>query len=156
MTAEQLPTDCDARTRRLCAYWQSIRPGTDRLPGRRNFEPTDLPELLRWLWLMDVVRPPPRFRCRLFGTGHREIIGRDFTGNWLDEAFPHFAASRTHADFVAALSGEPCWYRGAADYITTKGYIGIERLVLPLAADGATVDMLLGLTLYTREDGRAA
>ncbi len=148
--------DSDARVRRLLAYWRSIRPAADILPGRRHFEPTDLPDLLRWLWLVDVARTPLRFRCRLFGTGHRDVVGRDFTGYWLDEVFPHFPATQTHADFTAALAGEPRWYRGAPDYAAAKGYSGIERLVLPLAADGVSVDMLLGLTVYRREDGTMA
>jgi hypothetical protein len=151
-----VPPDSDPRIERLLAYWRSIRPAPDRLPGRRNFEPTDLPDLLRWLWLVDVEHTPLRFRCRLFGTGHRDVLGRDFTGHWLDEVFADFPATQTHGDFVAALAGEPRWYRGRPDYAASKGYDGIERLVLPLAADGVTVDMLLGLTLYRRDDGTMA
>jgi hypothetical protein len=30
-----------------------------------------------------------------------------------------------------------------------------ERLLLPLAGDGARVDMVLGITLHGREDGRS-
>jgi hypothetical protein len=31
----------------------------------------------------------------------------------------------------------------------------MERVLLPLARDGVTVDMLLGLSLFTRTDGSA-
>ena len=156
MSDPVVPPDSDARVRRLLAYWRSIRPAADLLPGRRHFEPMDLPDLLRWLWLFDVQRTPLRFRCRLLGTGHRDVHGRDFTGQWLDEVFADFPATRTHGDFTAALAGEPRWYRGVPDFAAAKAYVGIERLVLPLAADGASVDMLLGITVYRRDDGTMA
>jgi hypothetical protein len=148
------PPDCDARVRRLLDYWRSIHPAGGGLPGRAHFEPTALPDLLRWLWLLDVVRAPLRFRCRLVGTGHREMMGRDLTGRWVDEVFPEFPKSETYANLIAAAAGETRWSRGAPIFAATKNYVATEWLVLPLASDGATVDMLLGLALYTREDGR--
>jgi hypothetical protein len=150
------PPDCDERVTRLLAYWRSIHPSGGGLPGRAHFEPTALPDLLRWLWLVDVARAPLRFRCRLVGTGHRAMMGRDFTGSWVDEIFPNFAATERYADFAAAAAGETRWYRGASDFAAAKNYVATERLVLPLASDGAAVDMLLGLTLYTLKDGRVA
>jgi hypothetical protein len=156
MTVAALPPVCDARVARLLEYWRSIRPAEHRFPGRRHVEPTDLPELLRWLWLVDVQQAPLRFRCRLVGTGHREMMGKDCTGFWIDEVFPDFTQRRSYADFAAAAAGEPRWYRGEPDFAPPQSYVGTERLMLPLAADGETVDMLLGLTLYTRADGMVA
>ncbi len=156
MDAGELPPDCDARTRRLFDYWQAIRPVGQQFPGRRHFEPTSLPDLLRWLWLIDVQRVPLRFRCRLAGTGHREMVGAEVTGAWIDEMRPGFTKTRSYADFVAAAGGETIWRRSPPDLRADKRYVETELLVLPLAEDGATVDMLLGLTLYRRADGTAA
>lgn len=151
-----LPPDCDARIRRVYEYWRAIRPAEDRLPGRQHLEPSDLSEVLRWLWLVDVQREPLRFRYRLVGTGHREVIGTDLTGKWIDEAFAHFPRMQGYADFLAVSDGGVRYCRGAPELPVDKKYVSMERLLLPLARDGVSVDILLGLTLYTRADGTVA
>jgi len=148
-----VPPDCDARVARILAYWHSIRPAPERLPGRQHVEPTDLSALLRWVWLVDVQREPLRFRYRLVGTGHREVIGADLTGRWIDEAFPDFPRMRGYAEFVAVARGEVSYCRRVPEFRVGEKYVAMERLLLPLARDGVTVDMMLGFTLYTRADG---
>ena len=151
-----LPPDCDARIRRIFEYWRAIRPAADRLPGRQHLEPSDLSEVLRWLWLVNVQREPLRFRYRLVGTGHREVIGIDLTGKWIDEAFAHFPSMQTYPDFLAVAAGGMRYCRGVPEFPIGAKYASMERLLLPLARDGATVDMLLGFTVYTRADGTVA
>jgi hypothetical protein len=152
-----VPPDCDARIGRILEYWHSIRPAEDRLPGRQHVEPTDLAELLRWIWLVDIQREPLRFRYRLLGTGHREVMGADFTGKWIDEVFADFARMQGYADFLAVTQGEARYCRRAPEFpVGNKKYVAMERLLLPLARDGVTVDMMLGLTLYIRDDGAVA
>src|SRR3546814_9213349 len=41
----------------LVAYWHSIHP-PQGLPGRRHFDPVDVPWLLPHIWLLDVFRDP--------------------------------------------------------------------------------------------------
>jgi len=156
MDVSMMPPDADQRVRRIWEYWCSLRPAPGRFPARRHFEPSAVPDLLPWLWLLDVERAPLRFRCRLVGTGHRDMMGREFTGRWADEVFPRFAETRAHVDFVAAAAGEPRWFRGVPDFAPATEYAGTERLVLPLAADGARIDLLLGVTLYRRDSGSLA
>jgi hypothetical protein len=148
-----VPPDCDGRIRRLLDYWRSIQPARDRLPGRQHLEPLDFPDLLRWLWLVDVVGSPPRFRYRLVGTGQAQAMERDLTGHWLDEAYDDFRDRRDHAEFVAVAAGEIRYSRRAPEYRVESSHVMMERLLLPLARDGVSVDMVLGIALYTREDG---
>ena len=148
-----VPPDCDARIHRVLAYWQSIRPAPDRLPGRQHVEPSDLAELLRWVWLVDVQREPPRFRYRLIGTGHRQVMGKDFTGRWIDDVFPDFPQMQGYADFLAVMAGELRHMRRRPEFPVGEKFVAMERLLLPLARDGVTVDMMLGFTLFTRADG---
>ena len=148
-----VPPDCDRRIRRLYDYWCSIRPGDDRLPGRQHLEPLDLPELLQWLLLLDVVGEPPRFRYRLVGTGQARVMGRELTGRWLDETYHDFCGKRDHAELVAVAGGQVRYSCGAPEYRVERSHALLERLLLPLARDGVTVDMVLGIALYTREDG---
>src|SRR5487761_1780687 len=122
---------CDKRISELYRYWQSIRPAAGRLPGRQHFQPTDIPHLLQWIWLADVQRTPLRFKYRLVGEAHPRF--RQST------AYPHFVA--------AAERAQVAFYRGPPVYVIDLRYKTIERLILPMAQDGATVDMLLGITV---------
>jgi hypothetical protein len=152
--AAALP-DCDDKLATLHAYWRAIRPAPGRLPGRQHFDPIAVAPLLPWLWLVDVHRAPGahaaqhlRFKYRLVGSIHVEAGGFDPTGRWLDEAHPRFAGSNALRHFTAAATGEGiAFYRGPPAYVINKDYIVIERLMLPLASDGTTVDILLGITV---------
>src|SRR3546814_7649374 len=88
-----LPEDAAPKIKALYDYWQSIRPNDLALPGRRHFDPLDIPELLPNIWMLDVKRDPLRFRFRLIGTEIVRFTGRDSTGQWLDEVYPGYAES---------------------------------------------------------------
>jgi len=147
----ELPADSDSRVVELHRYWRAIRPAQERLPGRQHFDPVAVPQLLRWLWLVDVTRDPLRFRYRLVGSEHVAALGRDATGEWLDEAHPAFPSSSAHPAFLAAAEGaEIAHYRGPPVYFVRKDFLSIERLILPLARDGVLPNILLGITVFIR------
>jgi hypothetical protein len=147
--AEALPDDCDHRLRVLQDYWRRHHPPEARLPGRQHIDPVDFPRLLPWIWLVDVQRSPLRFRHRLVGTEQVRIMERDHTGRWLDEVFPLFLGSPSYRQFIAtAERGEIAYRRGKPQFHLSKEYLAVERLLLPLAKDGKTVDMLLAITVY--------
>jgi len=147
--SNQLPPDADTRVRQLYAYWRSLHPPGGGLPGRPQVDPTAIPSLLSYLWLADVQHAPLRFRYRLFGTEHVHVLGRDFTGRWIDEAHPNFVGSAAYNQFVAAAERREVGYRrGDTLIILPKDYLSMERLILPLARDGKRVDMLLAISVY--------
>lgn len=152
--AFQLPEDCDPRIRAIHTYWHSIRPADTRLPGRRDLDPLDIPSLLTHVWLADIERAPFRVRFRLVGSAIVKAVGRDLTGAYFDECFDDFENSEPHDTlFEVCNNGAPTWRRGPA-MLTRRGYNvkQIERIFLPLAADGETVDMMLGLSVYVLND----
>ena len=139
---------CDARIAELYRYWLSIRPAPVRLPGRRQFDPISIPSLLQWIWLAEVQRDPLRFKHRLVGTAHVDAFGTDMTGRWFDEAHPRFLGSPAYGHFFAAAEhAQIAFYRGPPVYVLDTDWKTIERLILPMAQDGTTVDMLLGITV---------
>ena len=145
------------RAARLYRYWQSVAP-PDALPGRRHFDPIDIPELLSCIWLLDVQRHPFRLRYRLAGTAIVEALGREVTGQWLDEAHPRV---REEAAFFVRYrgvveNGEPSWRKGLPRLWTHRDFGNIENLLLPLAQDGRSVDMLCAFTVFYRRDGIVA
>lgn len=144
----------DVRVRALYDYWLArCRDGCP--PRRSDIDPVDLPNLLRWLWLVDVARDAPgwpmRFRCRLMGTEHVRTMGHDPTGKWMDEAFPTFLTNPTYSDYVqVAETGIPSYRAGTPLYHLDKNHVRMERIMLPLAGSGNTIDMILAITVYLR------
>jgi hypothetical protein len=127
----------------LFAYWASLRQGS-RLPGRLNLDPGDIKRHLPTVSLIDVDREPMQFRLRLAGTGLYGVYGREITGKTLAEVYNSAAADYWRVELSKVVAeGRPgvgvhnlAW-RGAS-------HLSILWLRLPLAANGADVDMILG------------
>lgn len=84
--------------RQAYAYWRSVHPAGGALPGRQHIEPQQLGRLLPLVWLIDIQREPFRLRYRLVGTEVVTMLGREVTGQWLDEAHPDI---ETHASYLS-------------------------------------------------------
>lgn len=142
------------KVEQIVAYWRGLAPGPGVLPGRQHLDPMRIPALLPNIWLLDVVAGrPTRFRYRLIGTRLVEagIPGRP--GGFLDEA-PETDSLAVQRLFESVVAGrEPNWSIGAPLLKHSTQVTRIERVSMPLAADGHTVDMVLSLTLFYRTDG---
>jgi hypothetical protein len=148
-SSDLLPANCHPKLRRLLNYWESIRPAPGQLPGRQHFDPIDVPDLLPWIWLLDVERDPLRFKYRLLGNEQVLAIGSNPIGQWLDEVHPEFVTHPYYRDYVRlAVEGEASFRRGPPAFHTDKRFVSLQRLLLPLARDGRIVDMLLAVTVY--------
>jgi hypothetical protein len=127
----------------LFGYWASLRRGA-KLPARRDLDPAGFKRLLPTVSLTDVLRGPLDFRMRLAGTGLYGVYGREITGRTLAEVYTGSAAeywraelSKVVADRRPNVGVHNLAWRGAS-------HLSILWLRLPLAADGETVDMILG------------
>ena len=127
----------------LFAYWASLKRGAE-LPSRRDLDPAAIKRLLPTVSLMEVAREPLDFRVRLAGTGLYDVYGREITGRRLGEVYNTAAGDYwrvelgnvTKARRPAAGVHNLAW-RGAS-------HLSILWLRLPLASNGAEVDMILG------------
>ena len=129
-------------------YWDSKRAGR-RMPARRDFDPVfEIPALLPWVKLVDVLRDPPDFRYRLIGTGIASRSRRDHTGHLFSELFRTGPDSVVWKDRMAVVeTREP--------RLTAPAYIGKDKLIqgvagihLPLSSDGGMVDMIFTFVAY--------
>ncbi|MEQ8332658.1 PAS domain-containing protein [Nisaea sp.] len=146
-----LSTIQNPKVRQFAEYWMSIHPG-DHLPSRTNFDPIHIPLLLPHLVLVDVTRDPVRFRVRVQGTDVTRAMRRELKGTYLDEAFPNFEQSFPHLDRVHVVeTGLPTHRIGSPSIQFALDYAPIERLHLPLATDGSTVDMVISIFLYEQK-----
>ena len=128
-----------ARVRTARDYWQSKRSGGS-LPLRAQIDPLDVPRLLPYLMLIEVVEG--RLRYRLAGTQVVANAGFDFTGRYLDEL--QFA----NRDFYLGCYGEILKARtplfGIDHWVYPDGRNGVSEYgMLPLSSDGQSVSHFL-------------
>lgn len=150
------PVEPHPKIRRMIAHWESLAPAPGILPGRQHFDPIRVPDLLPHIWLIDVERGPAlRFRYRLLGTALIEAGVPMRRGDYFDEVAGQPLLHEV-AQLLEALVRDPRphWRRGVPKVEHAKHVSELERVMLPLATDGATVDMLIGATVFYWDDGR--
>lgn len=141
-TNEELP---DQKLRDLHAIWLA-KSGSGRLPGRNDFDPTELPpHLLPWITIFDVEGD--RLRIRIVGTGIVEALGMDTTGHYLDE-LPNTQDLHTRARW-AVENARPFYVTDLAMAWDEDRWGHYSVLCLPLASDGTQVDKLLYLMSFS-------
>ncbi len=143
----------DDRHRRGFAYWRSKAP-EGRLPGRRDIDPLDVPDLLPGLTLVDAIWEGVkegegdeakclRLRCRLIGTGVVARFGRDITGLYAEETYPEEYLNKALETYGAIIESRRPHLSRHRIPIEGREHAVYDRLILPLAKDGDTVDMFM-------------
>jgi hypothetical protein len=159
-----LPTAAalDARGRRLFEYWREKR-GARKMPARGDLEPSDIPDLLPDIALVDVLTEAPGLRYRLVGTRQVAARGLDPTGKPVTEGHlgRHIPGMREQvlSNYRRVIdTGRPLFrdtsiagHDNRGDILLGGRLIARFSLFLPLATDGENVDMVL---IYSRlEEG---
>lgn len=133
--------------RALLDYWLRIR-GDRRMPGRADIRPDEIDaSLLPHVGLIDVIGHGDRFRYRLVGTAMNRLYARNYTGQYVDAA--------KAPEYASVLVDE---YRACAREAAIRAFTAVQRyaggftrrsdrLLLPLSADGVSVDMILFSTM---------
>jgi len=130
------------------AYWAGKKRGR-RLPARADIDPTEIPNLLPYLLLSDVLRDPFDIRFRLAGTQVVAMNNFDLTGKRLNAGIhqPEWRDYWLQVYRGVAESGEPAFGADCYAY-RDRSHVDFEWCLLPLAADGETVDMILEVEAY--------
>lgn len=128
-------------------YWERRRDSRP-MPARRDLDPVDIPHLLPWLMLTDVLHEPLDFRYRLIGTGIVARSRRDFTGFRLSELShtgPGSMVWRHRREVVE--TGRPVFaippYTGADATV-----LRVSGIHMPLSEDGERVTMIFSVVAY--------
>lgn len=133
------------------AYWLTRKPSLALIPSREDIDPLEMPRsLLPWINLIEVHQQngAVRYRHRLVGTGIVDMRNRDGTGQWFDDLYDEARLARVKRLLDQIVrDGQP---RILMDDLgnTGRSYRTLHSLVLPLAADGVTVDMLMAVSHY--------
>lgn len=141
--------------RRLYDYWRLIAP-PGRLPGRQHLFPEDIAPLWSRAWMLDVFRDPLRYRYRLCGTEMVRSLGREVTGQWLDEMPPALIAEPQPCEQLQFMveTGRPSWRRGSLLWTRDPKPRIVETCIVPLAGDGRFVDRVLAVSVLFDGAGR--
>ena len=153
-----LPVEAkDPRFRTLFDYWQSKAPA-GLLPGRQHIDPVELKALLPYIVLFDVVRQAGgdyRFRHRLIGSHVHSLLPSITSGSFVDEIAHAEHYRRLHyPEMLEIIETHRPNYAERRGPVMPEHFTYFCRLKLPLASDGVTVDMVLGLYIGLRTDGR--
>jgi hypothetical protein len=129
--------------RQAFEYWAGKAAG-DRLPSRADIRPEEIPALLPYVYLVDVMYGPLSFRFRLAGTAIRDWAGREFTGVRINEQEygPQWKHIFDQYQEVV-LTRAPTYAEYHAPW-AEREFLYYERVVAPLSSDGKIVDTLFG------------
>lgn len=128
-------------------YWRDRwKPG--RLPRRDEIDPVKLPpDCLPHLFLYRL-EPDGRLRYILIGTAIVKVLGRDFTGHYLDEVLTGPAGARRQRLYRRVIEGRMPLYVTGPAFTPSGESRSVERLILPVSSDGEVCDYLFGIARY--------
>ena len=126
----------------LHATWRSIH-DDGQLPARGEIGPEALKAWLRNVELIDVERAPLRFRRRLVGTKIVDYQGADRTGDYMVSDDPGTVDAWAFEDYAACVEQARPVHRQDRGVDANGDTVRWERLLMPLAGDGRTIDMIL-------------
>jgi hypothetical protein len=131
----------------LLTYWRS-KCGGRAMPRRSDFDVLDIPPRI-WpmLLLIEVNYNPRRLRYRVMGSAVAAMIGKDWTGRYVDEIALQTSAV-TELTEETLESGAPTmhvytYFRDDPE-IDQVRRMDFERLLFPFSEDGETVSHILG------------
>ena len=112
------------------------------MPARVDIDPSEILKILPHIFLLDVRAEPLDFRYRLIGTKMDEHMMGSYTGLWMSE-IPHqkppsriWSSCRRVVTEAEPLSSDTPYIGKNKEFLTT------EDLIMPLADDDETVNML--------------
>jgi hypothetical protein len=110
---------------------------------RDDFDPADVPRLLKHLILADVGDGGRAVRYRVVGTEIVAAHGLDYTGLTVQELTNGPTLDYAHALYGAVLDGRLPVYSEGRFRWSEKEYRLTRRLHLPLSRDGNEIDLVL-------------
>jgi hypothetical protein len=137
------------RFQQLADYLASKAP-PGLLPGRQHVDPLEIHRLLPYIILVDVVPQDGRwrYRYRLIGTAIVEKVTIDVTGRWVEDVYPEDAAKEIIGAYDGVVRTHEPHFWSYVIRVPGREHIGFERVIFPLASDGKTVDMLIGIHAF--------
>ncbi len=128
--------------RQLYEDWLARRRGRE-FPARTDFDPLELGYVLGNLSLLDVLSEPGRYRYRIHATNTARWFGYDLTGKEIEACSVPERRERIRRQFDEVVRRRAPMVLRPGFTVAGRPLVTHEILVLPLADDGARIDMLM-------------
>ena len=128
--------------------WRSRCQG-NTLPGRGDFDWSDLRPWFGSILMMDVIDGGADFRYRLIGVKLIEAVHRDLTGKMVSEC--SYGDNRDNVVDTfrrPVIERAPVFRKGPVVWRPDFDWRHYASVHCPLASDGKTVDMTIGVQVY--------
>jgi hypothetical protein len=134
----------DRRLMRGVEYWRAKAAGR-AMPDRRDLNPAEIPDLLAWTILWDVV--PGGYRVRLAGTGICDAVGRELKGLDFETIHGNMAATiKPDFDYVVREI-KPHYVERTLSW-SHRSYRSYRRVLLPFTNGGDDCAVIMGLATF--------
>jgi PAS fold len=137
--------DAHPRFRRLADYLAAKTP-PGNLPGRQHIDPIEIPDLLPFLLLADVIIEPgheTQYRVRLSGTSVSMLRQINGTGKLVRDIMADSDQIEILRDFDEVLATRQPQYRERVVPLPGDEHVAYARVAFPLARDGERIDMMI-------------
>jgi hypothetical protein len=139
------------RLKHLLNDWEDRLRGRE-FPCRADFDPEDLKYVLGNLSLLDVFYNPLRFHYLIHGSNLSQRMGKDMTNKSIDEIPAPKHAHQVREQLTGVIERRvPAAFRGQSEYPAVYVPRDVELLVLPLAADGTIIDIIMYAVVWGPE-----
>lgn len=133
--------------RAVARHWNEVRGGR-LMPAWRDIDPVAIGKYLPIIWSWRYDRATECFTGRLSGEAIVEAFGRSPRGVAMEDFFQGESYALVYARHHKVIT-EPCFSRDHGTVFRHVDRTGLgERIIMPLAEDGATGDGILGATVY--------
>jgi hypothetical protein len=134
----------DRRLLRAVEYWRAKAAGR-AMPDRRDLDPAEIPDLLPWIILWDVV--PGGYRVRLAGTAICDALGRELRGLDFDTLHGSGAAA-IKPDYDYVVREIQPHYAERSTWWDHRSYRSYKRVLLPFTNGGSDCALILSVTTF--------
>ncbi|MBU6297803.1 MAG: PAS domain-containing protein [Alphaproteobacteria bacterium] len=133
--------------KRVAQHWNNVR-GSRLMPGWSDISPSRISGQLSIIWSYRYDRVADAFTGRLAGDQIERMFGKNIRGAPMSALYPAEEFPRLFARSKRVVC-EPALYRGEGMVFKHVDHYGHgERIIMPLAEDGALGDGILGATVY--------
>jgi hypothetical protein len=134
----------DSRLLRAVEYWRRKAAGRP-MPDRRDLNPAEIPDLLPWIVLWDVV--PGGFRIRLAGTAICEAHGREVRG-YDFETLHGAGAAIIKPEYEYVVREKAPHYAERTMWWNHRSYRTYRRVLLPFTNGGTDCTLIMNVACY--------
>jgi hypothetical protein len=134
----------DRRLVRGIEYWR-VKAAGRAMPDRRDLNPAEIPDLLPWITLWDVVADG--YRVRLAGTAICEAHGRELRGMDFDTL--HGKGTETiKPEYDYVVREKQPHYAERTMWWSHRHYRAYRRVLLPFTNGGDVCSMIMNIAAY--------